>query len=193
MARKTILGSLLDDITNSLGKEAIPVTKGKVVKAAFLADALESGQSAIEADQQIAILTKAITELQTQNQALKTQLEYSEAQSKNLHSELEAAKEDFRRAQQQDEESQPLSTLERRILEHIDGCGADMTDLISSATGAAEWAVKELIDRLRKSGFVDGDQPIDDGLTGFFLTSKAKAWLVNQSRRPERGRRGSGL
>lgn len=172
------LKSRIDKLINRLGETpplTAPQIRGSLTQFSTIADALESGQSSADADARIKQLE---SELQAERDAREADRRNLQSQLGNLQSELDAAKKELRRAQNQEDENQPLSTLDRRILEHLDKCGADMTDFIAKAVTANEWAVRELLERLRLSGFLecDGDEAV--GLPGFFLTKKAKAWLA---------------
>ena len=177
------LKSRIDKLWNALGGKSKPdvgAIRGVLAQWSTLADELESGQSSIEAEKKIAVLEKAIVELEAQNKATEAKLQYAESQAVNLQSELEATRDELRRAQKQEDENEPLSTTESRILRFIDESDEALVADIAKALGVSAGIVRRGIKYLTSVELVSFEGEDDDSLPFYGLTKKARAWMKRE-------------
>lgn len=184
------LKSRIDKLFNAMGTAARPsdpAIRGILSQWSAIAESLESEQSTVEAEKKITALEATVKELQTVLEAekvqSKAQLDYADAQLKQLQGTLEAAKEEIRRAQQKDDENEPLSLLDSEILFLLDRSGQTLEENLAVHLKAGIWAIRNAIEDLRVAGLLtteydpNNDEEVrSNPLCG--LTKKGKAWLV---------------
>ena len=171
--------SRIDKLINDLGGNPKPGPidiRNRLIKFSALAEALESGQSSIEAEQKIAALEATVNELQAK-------LESADAQAENLQATLDSARDDLRRIQKQEAEHEALSDIEAKILSLISSGGEGDRNFIAHHLKVSEWVAMSALRDLEESGLL---KPQSAGLHPFLmLTKKGKAWLSkNRPPRP---------
>lgn len=173
------LKSRIDKLINDLGGNPKPGPvdiRNRLATFASLAEALESGQSAIEAEEKITVLEATIKELEANLRRAESKLESANMQGQQLQSSLDAARDDIRRARKQKEESEPLSTIETRILNWMDVNGPTFEEAISKQMQVLN-GTKTILAGLVEAGFVTTTEEPGEGAPHYFLTKKAKAWI----------------
>ena len=113
------LKSRIDKLINDIGglHRPGPVDiKNRLVAFSHLAEALESGQSAVESEQKITAMEATIKDLEAKFSGAGVQVE-------KLQSALEAARDEIRRIQADEDENEPVSSAEAGILYALDKFG----------------------------------------------------------------------
>ncbi len=173
------LKSRIDKLLNDLGAKPAPGTvdiRNRLSIFSRLAEDLESGQSAIEADQQIAVMQQTISELQSK-------LQLANAQSEQLQKVLDAARDKIREIEQQQEQNEDLSTIERQILYFFDRNGEAFEPGVARHIGKPAGSLDDMLDRLVADKFLHSKMEWEVSVKIYFLSKKGKSWLARDRER----------